>query len=128
VRHVRIGDDAALDLLESPQLHLAVTVVQDGRLGEGQRFELARVGQVFGEVGDGGRRSEPEDGEAGRGRAKDQGEDDGDERRDPARGLVVVATRGAHRDDPHRVMRCGVGRRRANTSDGGHLTTIPPSG
>ena len=45
-RDIGVVDDAAALVLEPAQLHLAVAVVDDRGLGEGQVAELARVGQV----------------------------------------------------------------------------------
>ena len=49
--HIVVGDDPWLDGLETTQLDLAVTVIEDRWLGERQRFELGRVRQVLGQVG-----------------------------------------------------------------------------
>ena len=41
-----MADDPSPLVLESTQFDFAITVVDDGGLGEGQLVELARVGQV----------------------------------------------------------------------------------
>ena len=93
-RDVGVVDDAATLVLEPTELHLAVTVVHDRRLGEGQLAELARVGQARGE--DAKRRDRHDPGQPDRHEG---------ERQHGAKHRPEAATAGD-----------GTGRRRASTS------------